>query len=175
MSDDPRRKIDYQQAARAWCRGDTCTEIGDRYGVRDRAVSAAARRLGWPPRRTNGTLAYAGRPGLRTFLPALWGYRVPVADLARAFGVTEIEVLAVAEAKGLAAYPIEVVPTECPTPAAPAQEARPLPGRDVWTAARDEAIRDTKGRYSELAQLAAQWGEPIRSVQARWHRVRAGA
>lgn len=42
----------------------------------------------------------------------------------------------------------------------------------AWTSARDARIRDTRGRYSELAELARAWDMPTARVVARWHVVR---
>lgn len=43
---------------------------------------------------------------------------------------------------------------------------------DRWAPARDDALRDSKGKYAALHELARDWGLPFSVVQARFLRVR---
>lgn len=54
---------------------------------------------------------------------------------------------------------------------APEPPARP----DHWSEARDAELRDSGGGFAAISSLADKWGLPIRTVQARWHKVRAAA
>ena len=55
----------------------------------------------------------------------------------------------------------------------PPRSAPPL--RDEanrWAPDRDDALRESKGRYAALHKLASDWGLPFSVVQARFLRVR---
>lgn len=55
----------------------------------------------------------------------------------------------------------------------PPARCKHFTGRGDWTDAHDLAIEATGGAYVELNALAEMWAVPIRSVEARWHIVRA--
>lgn len=59
------------------------------------------------------------------------------------------------------------------TPPAPAPVPMPMAGAPDWTADRDAAVLQSKGRLADLSALAARWGLATARVTARWHILRA--
>lgn len=54
-------------------------------------------------------------------------------------------------------------------------EAPEIPETPTFQRMHDLSIWATKGSHSRMCDLAEIWGVQIRSVQARWHRLRACA
>lgn len=161
-------KIDETRLACLWLQGVMGKDIAKEFGVGRVTVSQRVGRLGLPRRRPCGRIGMPGPSGLREHVRAFWRLSVPPAVVAEAYGLTETLIEQLFADLDLG--------TEG---AGEVQEtgAAPVPGRPIWTRDRDARLLDLPppGRYRDLAALASEWGLPIREVQARWHRVRAGA
>lgn len=55
-----------------------------------------------------------------------------------------------------------------------ANDATPF-GDSFWTPDRDRRVRETQGKYRNVASLADDLRRPSQVVMARWHALRAGS
>lgn len=110
----------------------------------------------------------------------LWLSGAPIKDIAEEYGCS---VYTVGKAVDMAKLPRRGrswakgprVPKPKPAPKRkpdPVPEPRDALPSAVFNASRDGAIVRTKGKYADLAALAAKWGLPTTRVVARWHLVR---
>jgi hypothetical protein len=157
------KAIDDAEFARLWMEGHTAGELAARYDVSRQTITRYWHRLALPARDPQGMLRRVGRRALQEHAGALARLGVPVPVVARAFHVE------LSWAKRL----MDGVRPAAPRPGG----AAAVPGRAIWTRDRDARLLDVPppGRYRDLAALAEDWGLPMRDVQSRWHRVRAGA
>lgn len=174
-----RKRVNDLVVARRWLRGEKSADIAAEFGVTREGLYAVARRLDLPLRRTNGQLRLTGSGAMAYHLKGLLALGVGPREIASAFGVSQAEVRAEAARQGLAAGS-EALRRAPPPDAAGARPDAPPPacsGVRHWTRDRDARLRDVPAppSYRALARLAEDWGLPLREVQARWHRVRAGA
>ncbi|SHE78392.1 hypothetical protein SAMN05444339_10252 [Loktanella atrilutea] len=69
--------------------------------------------------------------------------------------------------------PLNSAPITAETPAPRPSIDAPHAASPVWTEARDNALRDTGGRYAQIGELAKKWGMPSSRCISRYHLVRA--
>jgi hypothetical protein len=161
------RKIDDVRFARLWLEGVAARDIARAFDVSRHSVSAARLRLNLPARRPEGDLRDRGLGPLSRHAGTFARLTVPEEVIAAAYGLRAEQVRAVMSGSGA-------------SDGLAGEEQRGtarIPGREIWTRDRDARLLDLPppGRYRDFARLAEVWGLPLREVQARWHRVRAGA
>ncbi len=143
---------------RMWVEGATKRAIARAIGVHETHVAAMADRLGLPPRDPRG------RPPFDT-------------EKARALRAEGKTFKQIGEMLGRSPDWVsgwfrdarDIGPTATPGKSVPVKPASPHPR---WTDAADRLIRDAKGRYAALSDVAQSLGRPIAAVMQRWHQIR---
>lgn len=120
----------------------------------------------------------------RKLFREMWMENMRLADMAQRFGVSVNTVSTLARSMDLPPKRQLRQAVSRATerkPAAPANVAgaedeprptSPLSPRPDFPECRDLALIEADGRYTRIADLAAEWNLPMRNVLARWHRLR---
>jgi len=161
-----------------WRDGVVCREIGRRLGgFSDSAVSLAARRYGYKPRKPRKR----AKPIDATVLRALWSTGTSIEGIAAQLRCGKDRLHRRVAELGL--------PDRVPAPPAVPRDAmraramqcvkavRPAyaPRTPFWNSVRDDAVIAAGGRYAANLALAEGWGISPSKVLARWHVLRVAA
>lgn len=177
-----RKVVDEVRFEEMWRQGASYRQITQALGILDFNINAIRKRLGLPTRRPEFSTEKPG-PKSRTdiernasiVLLRKQGALIP--DLAAQFNLTAQRIRAILRDRRSCEPVSKPKPTIQPKPEAQqpsdnASHAAPdLPPHPFWNADRDAVLLRTKGTHSELAALAALWGQSSTYVRARWHRL----
>jgi len=105
----------------------------------------------------------------RTALAPIWKAKVPIAEIAIVFGVSESWVSTLAKQYGLPSRAKGAV--EPDTKPNEIRMRRDIPQREGWSEGMDEAVANTRGQYKAMAKLARKWGMSSTQVRARYFQV----
>lgn len=182
------KKRDEVAIRRMWDAGVPVPEIARACDTSGGRVWELVRVRGWPKRAPRLKIAELD---LDVVLP-LWFSPLKRADLAKALGVSS---QSVTEVKSQFKLPARLgfyasvdldekrrawlAAKEDAQRAEEAKAAAPavpvVSGPPFWTRERDAQVFATGGRYSAIADVAAELGKPVRYVQARWHLLKVAA
>ena len=159
------REVEFRAAVASMAVDEVCALYGCRRGTLSQML--AARGL-----RCKG----GGVPGesSRDFVKRRLADGVSQAAIAREAGLSAAAVSLHVKAIREASRAVPPPRTAVRGPARVREEVPEVVAHPFWTVER-EAVLTRCTSWEDLNTLAAQWGKPVRFVEARWHRVRVAA